>query len=135
MFFVDLLFAVVIGALLTMIFAPLFRAEGRWANWAEAGGFLWFFLVIFLASWLGGIRIPVGPRLWGVAWVPVLLTGLLFALLLAATAPVRPPPVLQETLAEAREEPMMDETTFMAINLLYWTLLIALALSIAAYYA
>ena len=135
MFLIDLFVALVIGLILTLIFWPRFRTSGPWADWAGLAGFLWFFILVFLASWLGGVWIsPVGPRLWGIYLFPFLMMGLLFALLLAATAPVRPPHARRETLAQAREEPTVDQDTFVVLNLFYWVLLIALVVSILAHY-
>ncbi|MCG3112743.1 MAG: hypothetical protein MCM46_13085 [Candidatus Manganitrophus sp. SB1] len=135
MILIDLFVALIIGLILTLIFWPRFRASGSWSNWAGVAGFLWFFILVFLASWLGGVWItPAGPRVWGVSPFPFLLMGLLFALLLAATAPIRPPRARRQTLAEAREEPTVEEGTFVVLNFFYWILLIALLVSILARY-
>jgi len=135
MFLVDLFVALIIGLILTVIFWPPLRMSGLWADLAGAAGFLWFFILVFLAAWLGGVWIaPVGPPLWGIYWFPFLMMGLLFALLLAATAPIRLPHRRRETLAEAREEPSVDESTFVVLNLFYWILLIVLIASILAHY-
>lgn len=135
MFLIDLLVALVIGLILTAIFWPRFRTSGPWSDWAGLAGFLWFFILVFLASWLGGVWIaPVGPRVWGISLFPFLMMGLLFALLLAATAPIRLPHRRRETLAEAREEPTVEEGTFVVLNFFYWILLIALLVSILARY-
>jgi hypothetical protein len=48
-FFIDLLFALVIGILLTAVFALLFDVCGLWDVW-------WvFLLVVFLGAWAGGL--------------------------------------------------------------------------------
>lgn len=89
MLLVDFLAALVTGLILTVIFWPRLRKSGLWANGAGWVEFLWFFLVVFLASWLGGIwAAPAGPPLRGSRLVPFLTAGFLFALLLAATAPM-----------------------------------------------
>ena len=135
MFLIDLFVALVVGLILTAVFWPRLRKSGLWSHGAGWAEFLWFFLLVFLASWLGGVWVsPVGPRFWGTYWVPFLMTGFLFALLLAATAPIRLPHVRRETLAEAREEPTVDERTFFVLNLFYWLLLLALVASILAHY-
>lgn len=136
MLLADFIVALVIGMILSAIFWPLFRPpDRRLAREAELGEFLWFFLLVFVASWLGGIWIaPVGPRVGGVYWVPFLSTGLLFAFLLAANAPMREPPARRETLAEARGEPLVDPRTFTLLNLFYWILFLILFLSLFARY-
>ncbi len=132
----DLLIALAIAIILTMIFMPQWRKYQPSGTLAGLAGFLWFFVLIFLASWLGGVWIPpVGPSIWGVYWFPFLMMGLLFALLLAAAAPPRRPRPKHITLENAREAPAMEETTFMVINLFYRVLLIALLVGILTRYA
>jgi hypothetical protein len=75
----DLLFALGIGLILTAVFAGLFGRSGPWASIPV------FFALIFLAAWAGGVWIaPMGPVIFGVYWVPFVVFGLIFALLLAA---------------------------------------------------
>jgi len=85
MFFVDLLFALLIGLLLSVLFTLIFDARGPW-------DIFWvFLLLVVLGSWVGGLwLVPFGPVLFDVAWIPFLLAGLFFALILAAATP--PPP-------------------------------------------
>ncbi len=79
MFLVHFLFAALVAVLLTAIFAAGFRIRGPWANAAA------FFTILLLATWAGGIwHTPFGPPLWGVYWLPFLIVGLIFALMLAA---------------------------------------------------
>jgi len=86
MFVWDLILALIIGVVLTFVFALGFRRRGPWAS------ILLFFLVIFLGSWAAGIWVgPLGPALWGVYWLPALMVGLVLALLLAAAFPAAPP--------------------------------------------
>lgn len=136
MLWIDFFVALGIGLILSVIFWPLFRTPDRRLAWAaELTEFFWFFLLVFVAAWLGGIWVvPVGPRAWGVNWLPFLATGLLFALLLAVNAPMREMPLRRETLAEAREEWTEDARTFRLLNLFYWVLLISLLLSILLHY-
>lgn len=106
--------------LVTLLFAWLFTAPlGRPGPW---GGFLWFFLVLLLATWAVAAWVPpVGPVAWGVSWAPILVAALLFALLLAAV-PARPPRTAGEAVAEA-------EATA-ALGVFFWFLLAGLALVI-----
>jgi hypothetical protein len=81
----DVLFALFVALLLTAIFAGGFRRSGPWT------GFIVFFIIIFLASWAGGIWIgPIGSAVFGIFWIPFVFAGLIFALLLAAVVPARP---------------------------------------------
>lgn len=42
-------------------------------------------VVLFLATWAGGIwLVPLGPRVWGAYWLGFLVVGILVALIIAA---------------------------------------------------
>ena len=83
MFFHDLLFVLFLTLILTLIFAVGFRRH----SWG--GGLILFFLILFLATWAGGMWItPFGPVWQGIVWLPFIFVGLLLALLLTST--IRP---------------------------------------------
>jgi hypothetical protein len=67
---------------LTGIAVVAFGRRGPWgAAWT-------FFLFLFLALWIVSIYLPhVGPLYWGIAWIPLIITGVIIALLLATTIP------------------------------------------------
>jgi hypothetical protein len=47
-----------------------------------------FFLILFLSLWIVSIYIrSVGPVYLGIAWVPIIIAGILLAVLLAAAIP------------------------------------------------
>ena len=82
MFLTELLYALVIGGAIAWVWSLAFNTHGPWDS------FIWFFALIFLFSWGGGIWIaPFGPMGWGVAWLPFLVMGLFMALLLSAATP------------------------------------------------
>jgi hypothetical protein len=82
MFIWDLVFALAVGLIFAAIFSLVFRRTGPWAS------FFVFFAIIALAAWAGGVWLqPVGPPLFGVFWVPFLIFGFIFAILMAAAAP------------------------------------------------
>jgi hypothetical protein len=84
MILADLFFVVVIAAILTAFFAGGLRRPGPW------GGWWWFFVMVVLAGFLAAAwSEPIGPRLGGVVWLPIVWMALLFALLLAAATPPR----------------------------------------------
>lgn len=122
MFFIDLLFALVIGLLLTALFALLFNTRGPWEV-------IWvFLLIIVLGAWVGGLwLVPFGPVLFDVAWVPFLLAGLFFALILAAATP--PPP----TAAGTSVSPAGTEAA-LAFSIFFWILLLGLVAAIVLAY-
>jgi hypothetical protein len=81
MFWKHLVMALIVSLGLSAIFIAIagFRKGGPWNN------FLPFFFVVFPASWAGGIWFsPLGPPIGDVYWLPYLIMGLIFALLLAA---------------------------------------------------
>jgi len=126
MFFVDLLLALVVALVLSAIFSAAFRIRGPWGIW-------WIFLlVIFLATWAGGVWLtPFGPTLFDVAWLPFLFVGLIFTLILAAVVPpARPPRTYSEAVAEVRAE----EAAVAAFSIFFWIMLISLIIVIVLGY-
>jgi hypothetical protein len=125
MFFADFLFALAIGLLLTALFGAAFRIRGPGAAWWT------FLLIVFLAAWAGRLWVrPFGPPLFGVIWLPSLLMGVLFALVLAAVVPARPPRTRSEAIAQARAE----EAAVSMIGAFFWALLIGLLVAIVLGY-
>ena len=82
MLFIGILFAFFFALLLTSIFFAFFKNTGPWRrSWI-------FFFIIFMVSFVTGELItPMGPVAWGYYWLPGLFAAILFALLLAASAP------------------------------------------------
>jgi hypothetical protein len=117
----DIVFAVGISLVFTVIFAGLFRRRGPWSN------VFVFLAVIFLASWTGGVWLaPIGPSLYGVYWVPFVILGFLFALILAAAVPASPSKRRKAYSKEQAE--VVTRTT--SIDLFFIFLLVALAVAI-----
>lgn len=117
MFLIDVLFALLMAGIFTLIFAVALRRPGPWSSIAA------FFLVIFLASWAGGLWIsPTGPAFLGIFWVPILLVALLVALLLSAVSPRRPQHV--QTISEAEAESRQRQAVLRAFDAFFWALLI-----------
>ena len=122
MVFGEIILAFVIGLLLALVLAYGFGRTGPW------GSFLWFFLVIFLAAWAVGLWVePVGPVLWGAAWVPILFGALIVALLVAAIPP-------SETRPAEVAEPQTAATAA-ALGLFFWLMILVLILTIVIAYA
>lgn len=115
----ELLFALVIALVLVAIFTYGFGRAGPW------GGFLWFFVLVFLGAWAIGAWVePVGPVAWGVAWVPIFFGALLIGLLVAAIPPAEPRPV---TGTDAEE----SAAAAGAVGALFWLLLLLLIMIVA----
>ncbi|MEJ1238079.1 hypothetical protein WBG78_08120 [Chryseolinea sp. T2] len=72
-----------IGLSLIMTVAVLLMgSRGPW------GSFWTLFVVLFLALWVTGLYVtPIGPVYWGVAWMPMILAGIILAILLIIGIP------------------------------------------------
>jgi hypothetical protein len=115
--FGEIVLAFIFGLLLALLFSYGFGRPGPW------GGFLWFFLVVFLAAWAVGLWVePVGPVLWGAAWVPIFFGALFVALLVAAMPPL---PGRPAEVAEP-EAP----ATAAALGLFFWLMMAVVVLAI-----
>ena len=77
----GLLAALVVAVVMTGIIVALGR-KGPW-------GTVWtFFLVLFLALWIVSLYVrAVGPVHFGIAWLPIVIGGLLLTVLLLAVVP------------------------------------------------
>ena len=76
-------FAAALIALILTISSVFFLGNrGPW-------GSVWtFFLVLFLTMWTVSIYVaPIGPVYWGIAWIPLVIAGLIISLLLIAAMP------------------------------------------------
>lgn len=120
MFLIDLLFALLIGLLLTSVFA---RGMGRYNNWDSLAA---FFLVIVLAGWAASVWVATGPVLFDVYWLPTLITGLLVALLFLAFVPEgRYQPRELNRVELAREE-VAWRSALALFGTMFWLLTLAL---------
>lgn len=115
-FLMQILFALVMALLFTAIFTLGFQRRGPWSS------VLVFLLIVFLAAWAGSLWLsPLGPVFVGVYWVPIVLAAFLFAVLLAAAAPRRPPTQGVETISQVKQQ---EKATGHAFDIFFWTLLI-----------
>lgn len=133
MFFTHLIYALFVGLGIAWLFGVALGTRGPWNS------FIWFFLVIFLFSWGGGVWLtPFGPTGWGVSWLPFLLVGFFVTLLLLAATPRSArgrralktgdsaSTNLRERAAEGNES---------AIDLFFWILIVFLVAAIFCHYA
>lgn len=117
-----LFLAFIIALLTTLIFSARLKTRGPW--W-------FFFLIILFAAWAGALWInPVGPALWGVAWIPAVITALVFALILAAVESEKPGKEVagQGVTTNGRGSPAVAGTFF-------WFLLVLLLIVIILGYS
>lgn len=122
----DVVWALLVALLLTAIFGLGVRREGFGV------GLLFFFVLIFLFTWAGGVWIaPVGPLTWGAPWLSFVLVGLVFALLWAA---VVPPPRRPRSRREAAAQIRQDAETAALFNIFFWILAVGLLIAIVVRY-
>lgn len=78
--------------------------------------------------WLAAIRVrPIGPTVAGIAWLPLIVAGVLVALVLAVAAPVRPRP--RGALPSSREPAPAG-----ALGAVFWVLAFVVVLALVAGY-
>lgn len=91
--------------------------------------FTLFFLLLFLISWSGQLWIsPVGPVIWGITWVPLLMVAVFFSLLVFALLPAIPAP------KESRADVKAGEGPLIVFGVFFWIILILLTISIVLGY-
>jgi hypothetical protein len=115
----EILFAIGIALVMTAIFAVLFRRTGPWAS------YLVFFAIIFLGAWAAGVWLaPLGPHIFGVYWIPFLVFGLIFALLLAAMVGPSPPSMWGRRVGAVEQREREEPTSSAGYDLFFGALLI-----------
>lgn len=123
----DVLLALLVGLLFAAILVYGFgrRAPGPMA------GFLFFAVLLFFVVWAGSVWIaPIGPELWGVPFVTMLLVGLVVAMIIAAVA--APAPI--ETTAPDQQGVAPPAAAGWGCGILFWlTIAILLAAAVARY--
>lgn len=128
MLFVHIFMALIFALIFTAIVVGGFRQRGPWASLAM------FFIVLFLATWAGGIWIhPIGRPLWGTYWLPFLAVGLIVALLLAAVAPIEG----EESTVKLIDQKKREKEKRRVMGVLggfFWALIIVLIAAIIARY-
>ncbi|MBL7174896.1 MAG: hypothetical protein ISS66_03620 [Desulfobacteraceae bacterium] len=132
MIVLELLVAFIVALVLSGLFALTTRRRD------QRIGFPWFFLIVFLVTWAGGIGVkPFGPSLFGISWIPFVLVGFIFILILAASTPRRPPKSRHETLdmlERIDQKKKMDQFTYISLSALFGILLFILIVAIIIRY-
>jgi hypothetical protein len=77
----EVLFVIFFAAVFSMILVSLLKRRGP----GPASGLLFYFALLFLAIWaFSSWMVPIGPPIWGVSWIGILIVALLLSLFLAA---------------------------------------------------
>ena len=124
---IDLLLALFLGLLLALMLTYPLNRGGP----GPLGGLLFFFLMLFVAIWAGGIWLrPVGPPVGGVSWLGFVAVAVALALILAALTPARRPPPVPPASNEARSA----EVAALTLSIFFWIAMVALLFVIALHY-
>lgn len=119
--------ALLVAMLITIVSVSLFRRRGPWGSgWT-------MFLILFLALWAVSLYVrSFGPVYLGVAWFPIIIVGILLALLFAAVLPDANQ-WRDESLRESKTGRISkddSEKGSAKAGKLYWVLIIFLVVSI-----
>jgi thiol:disulfide interchange protein len=116
MFIVDLVVALAFGLIIVWLISIVFSTRGPW------GSLLWFFLVVSLFAWAGGVwLVPFGPRWWGIGWLPIIFMGFLVSMLLTAASPRIP-----RKRRNSQEETIAEVESKVVIDTIFWVMIICL---------
>ena len=134
MIFPDVIAALVVAVIFSVVFAL-----STWRR-TRKSGLVWVFLIIFLATWAGGIWLrPFGPKLWGINWLSFLFIGCIVALFISLKGPPSDAPRgRQETLdmlERIKEEKEIRKITYVTLSVVFWILLAVLVMAIIIRYA
>jgi hypothetical protein len=128
----EFAFSLVIALMLSVGFVLLTQSRRK------RQGFRWLFLLIWIATWAGGVWLrPFGPSIGGVHWLQFLIAGLIFVGLIALFLPNRPPYGRIETLeklAEMRRGKELEQATYVTLGVLFWVILAILIIAIIVRY-
>jgi multisubunit Na+/H+ antiporter MnhB subunit len=116
MFILDLLVAVAFGLAIVWIVSLAFNTRGPWNS------LLWFFMVVALFAWAGGVwLVPFGPSWGGIGWFPILFMGIIAVLLLTAASPRT-----SRKSMPVKQSSKMDGEIRVSIDALFWVLIVFL---------
>ncbi|HEY9164606.1 MAG TPA: hypothetical protein VIS48_00430 [Candidatus Kryptonia bacterium] len=128
MFIVDLIVALAVGLFIVWIVSLAFGTRGPW------GSLLWFFLVVSLFAWAGGVwLVPFGPMWGGMSWLPIVCMGILAALLLTAASPRAPRRRMTAQEEDAKDKAQSESRA--VIDVIFWVVIICLLLLAISHYA
>ena len=117
----ELITALVIASLMVTGFLLLIRRSGT------RYGKMWLFLIVFGATWAGGVWIrPLGPPVGGVYWLTFALAGIIAVGLIGLFTPHRPPHGRHETLEkleQVKQSEELQQMTTMTLGMLFWLVL------------
>lgn len=117
------LFGAALIALVLTVTAVFFLGKrGPW-------GSVWtFFLVLFLTLWTISIYVaPIGPRYWGIAWIPIGIAGVILTVLLISAMP-HPRDATDQEVSVVPDA--KHELPYRPVGKFFWVLIILLVIAI-----
>jgi len=120
----TLFYALTLGLLIALLFTGLTKNKGPWDN------FWVLFIVLTLGIWVAALWVaPVGPVWQGVAWLDLVVIGLLLAMLIGAT--VEANERSRRTYEEGEEVDLVKESKKDAVaitmfGIFFWIFLVSL---------
>ena len=118
--FVQLLAVGLTALFFTSFSLFVFHSRGPWGSYWSS------FLVMFLGIWAAQVWIePMGPVWAGVAWLPLLLAGVYFSVLLIPVGSIQQDQPEQPNKALRRQQ--KEDWTFRVLNASFWLFLLVLA--------
>ena len=128
----ELITALLIAILTVAGFLLLIRGSGT------RYGKIWLFLIVFGATWAGGVWIhPFGPPIGVVYWLTFTLAGIVAVGLIGLFTPNRPPHGRHETLEkleQVKQSEELQQVTTMTLSVLLWVVLTIFILAIVFRY-
>jgi len=133
MIWIDILFIIIIAAIISAVLGIGFGWRHPSRPEAVGGSLIFIFLLLFLTMWASSSWIPTaGPVLWGFHWGIPLLTGLLLALVLLATAV--PPRRDRGREVDKLQDERDDVVTATVFGVFFWMMIIGLLAVIVGSY-
>ena len=118
-----LLIAFVLALVISLIFSPSLRDKD-----SSTAPVIVMFVILLLAGiaapyWV----VPFGPLVWGIAWMPLVITVLIFSFLLAAPSPYKSRRYRNKINGNKVNEEEVAETA--AISIFAWILFVLLSIA------
>ena len=132
MLWADLAIVFFLALMFTLILAA-FRGRG-YGDWA---GVVWFFLLMFFATWALGVWFrPIGPLVWGADGLAFLVVAMIVALVVAAALAPAPPASRAPGPAERPAGPGPETVAAepQRFGVFFWILLAAAVVAIVSAY-
>jgi hypothetical protein len=124
----ELITALVMAVALAYLFAKNLRRRGR------RSGFFWFFLLIFMATWAGGVWLmPFGPVVMGIHWLPFAVAGLIGAVAISLLAGRRRP-ATSDRPGRDRGGQGAANPSYLSLDAVFWMILLFLLATVILRY-